>query len=289
MILMYVKMCQCQKTSMVVSKLLIKLQIKRVINSSYKPCDVEAMMAMEKDTVCKWFHNSVRKHVSVKSSRLSFAQDGGGQKQNAPQISFCDGCLYSEVAAGKASRKASTVPVVANVDHSESVVLCSNMKRVICSKTSQPDIVDRKNVGNVDKVGSEKMKLYDINGLQDKYINSILIWSCHDRKNVKNCNAKLYKMWKSQTDFKFGFIPLGEFQLSDSSEAHVISDYCPIKAHAIVKSFQKPNYLGARLKVDSQLNLEAWKAELHDYWDSQLIDLLHFGFPLNFNQNSPLR
>ena len=96
-------------------------------------------------------------------------------------------------------------------------------------------------------------------------------------------------MWKSQTDFEFGFIPLGEFQLSDSSEVHVISDYCPIKAHAIVKSFQKPNYLGARLKVDSQLNLKAWKAELHDYWDSQLIDLLYFGFPLDFNRNSPLR
>ena len=231
----------------------------------------------------------MRKHASVKSSRLSFAQDGGGQKPNTPQISFCDGRLYSEIAAGKTSRKASTVPVVANVDHSESVVLCSNMKRVICSKTSQPDIVDRKNVENVDKVRSEKMKLYDINGLEDKYISSILIRSCHDRKNVINCNAKSYKIWKSQTDFKFGFIPLGEFQLSDSSEVHVISDYCPIKAHAIVKSFQKPNYLGARLKVDAQLNLEAWKAELHDYWDSQLIDLLYFGFPLEFNQNSPLR
>ena len=143
-----------------------KFRTRFVINSSYKPCDVEAMMAMKKDTVCKWFHNSVRKHACVQSSRLSFAQDGGGQKQNAPQISFYDGRLYSEVAAGKASRKATTVPVVANLDHSKSVVLCSNMKRVICSKTSQPDIVGRKNVGNVDKVGSEKMKLYDINGLE---------------------------------------------------------------------------------------------------------------------------
>ena len=44
------------------------------------------------------------------------------------------------------------------------------------------------------------------------------------------------------------------------------------------------------MKVDSQLNLEAnWKAELHDYWDSQLIDLLYFGFPFDFNWNSPLR
>ena len=138
-------------------------------------------------------------------------------------------------------------------------------------------------------VDAETMKLFDINRLEDKYINSILIRSCHDSKNVANCNAKSYKMWKSQTDFEFGFIPLGEFRLSDSSEVNVTSDYCPIKAHAIVKSFHKPNYLGARLKVDSQQNLEAWKAELHDYWDSQLIDLLYFGFPLDFNRNSPLK
>ena len=229
----------------------------------------------------------MRKYACVKPSRHSFVQDGGRQKQNVPQLSFCDDCLYSEVAAGKASGKANTVPVVVNADHSKSIVSCSNIKWAICSEKSQPDIEDRKNVENADKVGSEKMKLFDINGLEDKYINSILIRSCHDSKNVANCNAKSYKLWKSQTDFEF--IPLGEFRLSDSSEVNVISDYCPIKAHAIVKSFHKPNYLGARLKVDSQLNLEAWKAELHGYWDSQLIDLLYFGFPLDFNRNSPLR
>ena len=225
----------------------VKYRTRFVINSSYKPCHVEAMMAMKKDNACKCFQICMRKHASVKPSWLSFAQDGHRQKQSVPQLSFCDGHLYSEVAAGIASV---SVPVIANVDHSESVVSCSNIKRVISSETSQPDIVDTNNVENDDKVGSEKMKLYDINRLEDKYINSILIQSCHNRKNVTNCNAKLYKMWKSQMDFGFGFIPLGEFYLSDCSEVHVISDYCPIKAHDIVKSFHKPNYLGARLKVD---------------------------------------
>ena len=138
-------------------------------------------------------------------------------------------------------------------------------------------------------VVSTELEEHMLKSTCNNYINSILIRSCHDFKTVANCNAKSYKMWKSQTDFEFAFIPLGEFRLSDSTEVHVMSDYCPIKAHNIVKSFHKPNYLGARLKVDSQLNLEAWKAELHDYWDSQLIDLLYFGFPLDFNRNSPLR
>ena len=201
--------------------------------------------------------------ASVNPSQYSFAQDGGRQKKNVPQLSFCDDRLYSEVATGKASRKAITVPVSVNADHSKSIVPRSDIKWAICSEKAEADIVNRKNVENATKVGSEKMKLYDMNGL--KYINFILIRSCHDIKNVANCNAKSYTMWKSQTDFEFGFIPLGEFRLSDSTEVHVISDYCPIKAHNIVKSFHKPNYLGARLKVDSQLNLEAWKAELHDY------------------------
>ena len=82
---------------------------------------------------------------------------------------------------------------------------------------------------------------------------------------------------------------MGEFQLCESREIHEMSPYCPIKAHFIVKQHQKPNYLGARLKVDSQLTLDAWKNHLSDYWDNQLIDLLYFGFPLDFNRNCPLK
>ena len=41
-----------------------------------------------------------------------------------------------------------------------------------------------------------------------------------------------------------------------------MADFSPITAHSIVKQYNKPNYLGARLKVDSQLNLVQWKKEL---------------------------
>ena len=82
------------------------------------------------------------------------------------------------------------------------------------------------------------MKLFDINGLEDKYINFILNRLCHANKNI----AK-------QTDFAFRFIPLVDFCLSDSTEIHEILYFCPIRAHAIVKSFQKLIYLGATLKL----------------------------------------
>ena len=44
----------------------------------------------------------------------------------------------------------------------------------------------------------------------------------------------------------------------------------------------------ARIPVQSQLNVNAWKRYLTNYWDSQLIELIQFGFPLDFNRSSPL-
>ena len=80
--------------------------------------------------------------------------------------------------------------------------------------------------------------------------------SCHEGKSVPACNVITHELWKSQTDFIFGFIPLSDFHLSGSTEINNMENYCPITAHKIVKQYNKPNHLGARLKVDSQLNLD---------------------------------
>ena len=66
-------------------------------------------------------------------------------------------------------------------------------------------------------------------------------------------------------------------------------NYSPIQMHEIVKSTGKPNFLGARLPVMSQLNVQVWQTLLKDYWDQQLLHLLQFGFPLDFNMACPLR
>ena len=41
----------------------------------------------------------------------------------------------------------------------------------------------------------------------------------------------------------------------------------------------------ARIQIDSQLNVEAWKKYLEGYWDQQLCELIQFGFPLDFNRS----
>ena len=58
--------------------------------------------------------------------------------------------------------------------------------------------------------------------------------------------------------------------------------------HRSVKETNNPNYMEARLPVNSQLKVDAWKRHLQGYWDEQLLQLIEFGFPLDFNRNYPL-
>ena len=49
-----------------------------------------------------------------------------------------------------------------------------------------------------------------------------------------------------------------------------------------------PNFLKVRIPVHTQLNVVAWKYYLTNYWDKQLIDLITFGFPLDFDRSVTL-
>ena len=131
---------------------------------------------------------------------------------------------------------------------------------------------------------SDNCKVFDINGLDEKYITFILI-----KTPKKNLDQAMVKARKAQTDFQFGFIPLSDVQESKCKMMiNYLEEYCPIEAYKLVASHKKPNYLGARIKVDSQLNLQEWYDQIYDYWDQQLLEFLTFGFPLDFNRNSRL-
>ena len=85
------------------------------------------------------------------------------------------------------------------------------MSQVICSDKPRVNNVNMQKVDSADKNRSEEMKLYDLNRLDDKYISSVLIRSCHDNKNISNGDAESYKLWKSHTDFLSDLFPLGFF------------------------------------------------------------------------------
>ena len=194
----------------------------------------------------------------------SFAQDGGVCSSSTASTALCDGRLYSDVTKGCTSRKtylsnAHTQPCCgSNIDkHSEPNTelrivnsACGNSKNAVYKET------------RVAASDNKKMKIFYINGFDDKYSSFILIKSCYEGKSVLACNAITHELWKSQTDFNFSFIPFGDLRLSDSNEINNMTNYCPITAHKIVKQYNKPNYLGTRLKVDSQLNLDEWKKRI---------------------------
>ena len=132
---------------------------------------------------------------------------------------------------------------------------------------------------------------YDENhsGIEDKFISSILNESTKKNNAPIDHQSALFRKWQAQSDFPFGYIPIDDQVMPNTNVVHCLDGFSPFTAHALVKATGKPNYMEARLPVPSQLNVDTWKSLLTDYWDQQLLQLLEFGFPLDFNRNCPLR
>ena len=58
--------------------------------------------------------------------------------------------------------------------------------------------------------------------------------------------------------------------------------------HRRIKASGTHNFLQSQIRIQSQLKPELWERHLTGYWDSQLLLLLKYGFPLDFNYDSPL-
>lgn len=54
-----------------------------------------------------------------------------------------------------------------------------------------------------------------------------------------------------------------------------------------VKSFNLPNFLGARRTLSSGLNLEAWETSLEGYHDSEICSFLRYGWPVGYHKETP--
>ena len=56
----------------------------------------------------------------------------------------------------------------------------------------------------------------------------------------------------------------------------------PVDLYHVVKEFGIPNFLGAIIQVNFDMNLDLLDSLLVDYWDWQLPFFLRYGFPMNF-------
>ena len=90
-----------------------------------------------------------------------------------------------------------------------------------------------------------------------------------DVQNIIDC--QILERCKQQSHMKFGFIPLSDPMASTVSHSNPNNNMSLLQLHSEVKNHGKPNFLGARIPVASELNIPKWKTTFSDYWDKQLI------------------
>ena len=61
-----------------------------------------------------------------------------------------------------------------------------------------------------------------------------------------------------------------------------------LQMHTIIRQSGKPNFQGCRLPFPSKINFEFLRAQVGDFSDVEVFDLLQFGFPINHSGGSPL-
>ena len=87
-----------------------------------------------------------------------------------------------------------------------------------------------------------------------------------------------------QLDSQFGCILLGEYKLYTGPPFVWHSVPYIIQAHNLIRTSGVPNLGGQRIPVKSDLNISSWRQHLCDYFDQQLVDLIQYGFPLDFDR-----
>ena len=67
-------------------------------------------------------------------------------------------------------------------------------------------------------------------------------------------------------------------------EASNLCDWA-CNAHSIVKESDVLSYMGARIRVPTELNINNWRSVSGNYNDQLILDYLEYGFPLCLNKN----
>ena len=92
-----------------------------------------------------------------------------------------------------------------------------------------------------------------------------------------------------QTGLEVGFVPFTPLTVYQGSPK--ILQACPdiIEAHKLIKKSGMPNFMSCRIPVQGHLKSEKCQYYLQDYWDKQIVDLITYGFPLDFDRNINLQ
>ena len=94
-----------------------------------------------------------------------------------------------------------------------------------------------------------------------------------------------YWQCKEQNGVEFGCIPLSPITLFISDPMYWEQTPDIVTAHKLIPQSGVPIFGGLRIPVSTRLKVEAWRHHLIGYWDQQLIDLVQYGFHLEFDRN----
>ena len=159
-------------------------------------------------------------------------------------------------------------------------------------KASNNDAHDKckQNVGRRVKLHISDEEL--ISGHSD--MNSTNIYDLTLRLRDKTCDYEhimascpTLQLWDRQNSLKVGFIPMGELEVPPVV-VQSVSHNDPVTLHKRIKASGEYNFKSCQIKIKSHLNPDAWDSLLQGYWDVQLSLLVRFGFPLDFNRETPL-
>ena len=117
---------------------------------------------------------------------------------------------------------------------------------------------------------------------KDKYELDLRFHVRHKSKMGKAKASNTFKLWDN-----YGFIPIQDQILPevDSPSAKNTNTW---EEHAAFISTGTYNFMKAQIPIISHLNIESWKKHLNNYWDKQIIFLIKYGLPLDFDPDISL-
>ena len=104
------------------------------------------------------------------------------------------------------------------------------------------------------------------------------------QSDVTDCPE--FSMSMQQLGSNFGCIPLAPILLYQGTHRVWQNISEVLQAHGMIRDSGIPNFSGLCIPVNTNLKISSWRAHLCDYFDKQLVDLIEFGFTLDFDRIS---
>ena len=124
--------------------------------------------------------------------------------------------------------------------------------------------------GNKNEIGSldgasDLVSTADSHAVTDENydLNSLQLIECDDMP-LPVRNSEIFNVVTNQKH-KFGFCPLSKLQLYTGESVKHTTRLIDLQAHKLIKASGKPNLLGCRIPVQSNLNIPSWRLHLSEY------------------------